>query len=112
MAKSSFFPDMITRLPEADVAFPKFKGWIFQGKEDQIVFLEADTTYEEPHSHGAQYTMVLRGEITITIGNEAKRYGPSDTFYIPNGVVHSAVIHNPYSCVVYFEGQRYKPKKI
>ena len=111
MEKSSFFPEIVTRLPEADITFKTFKGWIFQGEKDQIVFLESGVTQEEAHSHGTSYTMVLQGEITIFIGDKAKRYGPGDTFLIPAGVVHSAVTHAPYRCVVYHEDQRYKPKK-
>jgi len=43
-----------------------------------------------PHSHGAQWGVVLKGEMLLTIGGIAKSYKKGDSYYIPAGVVHSA----------------------
>lgn len=112
MKKSSFFPEIVTRLPEADIPFKRFRGWILQGEDAQIVFLEAGSTDEEPHSHGAEYLMLMEGEVTVFFEGIAHHCGPGDTLFIPDQVVHSAVLHKPERAVgYYYERQRYKPKE-
>ena len=36
------FPEIITKLPEADIPFEGVKGWISQNVDHQVVFLEID----------------------------------------------------------------------
>ena len=85
------FPDSIHSLPEADIPFPGVRGWLSQAAGSQIVFFEIEPIGEvSPHSHGEQWGMVVEGEMELTIGGEAHRYGPGDSYHIPAGTVHSA----------------------
>lgn len=110
MTQKSFFPEMVTRLPEADIPFVGIKGWIFQGQDAQLVFIEAQPTTEQPHSHGAQYQIVLDGEVTVTMQDGDHRYARGDSFLIPNGSVHAGKISVPMKCMAFFEGNRYRPR--
>ena len=43
-----------------------------------------------PHSHCAQWGLMLDGEMELTIGAETKLHRKGDSYFIPAGVVHSA----------------------
>jgi len=107
------YPRMISSLPQADIAFRGVKGWILQGREKQLVFMEIEPIGEvTEHTHSAQFGMVLEGEMSLTIGGDTKRYRKGDTYYIPDGVSHSAVFHSKVYVVDLFdEPARYKQKK-
>ena len=107
------YPRMISSLPQADIAFRGVKGWILQGREKQLVFMEIEPIGEvTEHAHSAQFGMVLEGEMSLTIGGDTKRYRKGDTYYIPDGVSHSAVFHSKVYVVDLFdEPARYKQKK-
>jgi len=107
------YPRMISSLPQADIAFRGVKGWILQGREKQLVFMEIEPIGEvTEHAHSAQFGMVLEGEMSLTIGGNTKRYRKGDTYYIPDGVSHSAVFHSKVYVVDLFdEPARYKQKK-
>lgn len=106
------FPEMITDLPRADIPFQGVSGWILQGSDKQLVFLDIDPIGEvTEHSHSAQFGVVLEGEMSLTIGGETKRYKKGDTYYIPEGVPHSAVFHSRFKVIdVFDEKERYKTK--
>jgi quercetin dioxygenase-like cupin family protein len=107
------YPRMISSLPQADIAFRGVKGWILQGREKQLVFMEIEPIGEvTEHAHSAQFGMVLEGEMSLTIGGDTKRYRKGDTYFIPDGVSHSAVFHSKVYVVDLFdEPARYKQKK-
>lgn len=112
MKKSSFFPDIVTRLPEADIPFKRFKGWILQGEDAQIVFLETEATDEESHSHGAEYLMLMEGEVTVFFEGKDHYCRAGDTLFIPDQAAHSAILHKPERAVgYYYDRQRFKPKE-
>lgn len=78
-------------LPEAAVAHTGTRGWISQAGNHQVVFLEfAAGTKAAPHSHGAQWGVVLKGELVLTIEGQTRRYGLGEWHYVPAGAVHSA----------------------
>jgi len=53
-------------------------------------FLERDSAIP-PHSHpNDQVGYVVFGKVELTIGEETRICGPSDSYAIPGGVVHSA----------------------
>ena len=90
MAETSY-PEMITRLPRADLPFEGVRGWVSQAPDHQVVFFDIEPVGEvPPHSHGAQWGIVVEGEMELTIGGETRRYGPGDSYYIPEGVEHGA----------------------
>lgn len=86
-------PDMITRLPEADLPYPSaaVKTSVLQSAHGQLVFFQIFQDVEIPaHSHQGQWGTVLEGEVELTIGGETRVYGPGSSYYIAPGVVHSA----------------------
>lgn len=107
------YPKIITSLPKADIPLPGVVGWIAQGRDFQIVFFDIEPVGTlPPHSHSAQFGIVIEGEMTLTIGEEAKRYSKGDTYYIPEGVVHQAEFHTYFRALDFFaEPDRYKPKE-
>ena len=73
--KEYFYPKIITKLPEADIAFKGVKGKMLQGPDSLLTFMEIDPIGEvSPHSHGAQWGVVLDGEMELTIGGVTKTY--------------------------------------
>ena len=106
------YPKMITDLPEADIPFKGVRGWILQGEDQQVVFMDIAPIGEvSEHKHGAQFGVVLDGEMSLTIGGETKRYKKGDTYIIPKGVVHSAVFHSQVKVIdIFFEKARYNSK--
>lgn len=105
------FPEMITSLPEADIEFKGVKGWISQSDDHQIVFLEIEPIGKvAEHSHGAQWGIIVEGEMELSIGGITKTYKKGDSYYIPDGVLHSAVFKCKTWAVDYFaDSNRYKP---
>ncbi len=108
----NFYPEIITQLPEADVPFKGLKGWILQGENQQTVFFEIEPIGDvAEHEHGAQWGVVLDGEMELTIGGERKTYRKGDTYFIPAHVLHSASFKKKTYVMDFFaDKDRYKPK--
>ena len=106
------FPEMIKKLPEADISFKGVKAWISQGKDHQIVFFDIEPVGTVPeHAHKAQWGMVIDGEMELTIGGITKTYKKGDSYYIPDGVSHSAVFKTRTRVLDFFaDKNRYNPK--
>jgi len=113
MSDNNFYPEMINRLPEADIAVPGCRGRIFRDGGQQLVFQEFQETVQvADHSHEAQWGAVLDGQIQMTIAGETQTYSRGDTFYIPQGVRHGATIFAGYKAIVVFDQKdRYPEKK-
>ena len=107
------FPETITNLPEADIPFPGVKGWISQNVDHQVVFLEIEAIGKvAEHSHCAQWGIVVEGEIHLTIGGKTNTYAKGDSYFIPEGVLHSAVFETKTWAIDYFaDNKRYLPKQ-
>ncbi len=100
----SKYPEIITNLPKAGIKIPGIQGWIAQGIDFQIVFLEIEPVGKiPPHSHGAQFGIVLEGEMSLTIGDETKKYRKGDTYFIPSGTVHQAEFNSFFRAMDFFE---------
>jgi quercetin dioxygenase-like cupin family protein len=108
----SLFPEMITRLPEADIPVPGVRAWLLQAKDHQIAFFDIEPIGEiAPHSHGEQWGVVVEGEMELTISGETKRYGPGDSYHILPGAVHGAKFLSHFRAIDFFtDADRYKPK--
>ncbi|MCZ6820929.1 MAG: cupin domain-containing protein [Calditrichaeota bacterium] len=64
-----------------------------------------------PHAHGAQWGVVIDGEMELTIGGETKIYRKGDHYFIPAGVMHSARFNSKVFILDYFEDKnRYNSK--
>jgi quercetin dioxygenase-like cupin family protein len=109
----NIFPDLIRSLPEADISFKGFKGWISQAEDHQVVFFEIEPIGKvAEHKHGAQWGVVFEGEMDMTIGGITKTFKKGDSYFIPSGVLHSAVFRTKtYVMDVFADRERYKPKK-
>ncbi|MBN2347629.1 MAG: cupin domain-containing protein [Bacteroidales bacterium] len=107
------YPDIITGLPEADIPFKGIKGWLSQDENHQIVFLEIEPIGEvAEHKHGAQWGIVADGEMDLTIGGVTKTYKKGDSYFIPEGILHSAVFKTKTFAIDFFnEKSRYQKKK-
>jgi len=107
-----FYPEIIRGLPEADVPMPGVRGYLLQGDRGQLVFFDiADTAQVPPHAHGAQWGVVLDGEMELTIGGKTSLYRKGDTYFIPAGVTHSATFRTRCRVLDFFaERDRYRPK--
>ena len=107
-------PEIITRLPEADLPFPStiVKTNVLQAEQGQLVFFQILKDIELPaHSHKAQWGTVLEGQVEMTIGGETRLYGPGGAYYIPDGVVHSGKAHAGAKIIDFFEDpNRYRLK--
>ena len=108
-----FYPREIQKLPEADVPFPGVRGRLLQGPSEQLIFFDIDPIGEiKPHAHGAQWGVVLAGEMELTIGEQTRTYKKGDTYYIPAGVVHSAVFRTRFQAIDFFaEPDRYRVRE-
>ena len=97
MVNESFFPKIITSLPEPDIPVAGVNAYLFQSKSQQIVFMSFDKDAEIPeHSHEAQWGVILDGEILLTVDGKTRVLKRGDTYFIPKGVRHSAFIKKGY----------------
>jgi quercetin dioxygenase-like cupin family protein len=103
MPKEDFFPDIITNLPEANIPIEGVHAYLFQGENQQILFMSFPKDVEIPeHSHEAQWEVVLDGEIELTKGGNRYIFKRGDTCFIPKGVKHSAKIKKAYKGIAFF----------
>jgi quercetin dioxygenase-like cupin family protein len=112
MVAQDFFPGIITNLPRADVPIKGVRAYLFQGEEQQLVFMTfADDVDVPEHAHAAQWGAVLVGEIELAVGGVANTYRKGDTYFIPAGVVHRARIKGGSSLQDLFDQpDRYRPR--
>ena len=107
-------PDIITRLPEAELPFPstKVKTSVLPSEHGQLVFFQILQDTDIPaHSHKGQWGTVLEGNVEITIGGDTRTYTPGNSYYIPSGVSHSARAPAGSKIIEFFEEpERYKLK--
>ncbi len=106
------YPDMIRGLPEIDVPVEGIRGWLVNGEKSQVGFFDIRSTAKlPPHSHCAQWGMVIEGEMKLTIGGEEKLYRKGDWYYIPAGVTHSATFPTRVQVLDIFDDpQRYQAR--
>lgn len=112
IAEEKFFPEIIRSLPEANIPIDGLRARLFQGEKQQFVFMSFEEDVNVPeHSHGAQWGVVLDGQIELTIGNKATSLTKGDTYFIPKDVKHSAKITKGYKDLTLFnQKDRYKAK--
>jgi quercetin dioxygenase-like cupin family protein len=104
------FPDFIKQLPEVNIQIDGFKGYLFQGETQQIVFMEFrnDTDIAE-HSHESQWEIVLEGSVDVWIDGKKHHFSRGDQFYIPAYLPHHARIHAGYKSLACFnQSDRYR----
>lgn len=112
-AKDEFFPEEIRNLPEADIPNPGWKAYVSQGPDHQVLYFDCEPTGEiKPHSHGAQFGVVLDGEMELTIDGKPLVVRKGDSYYIPPGVIHSAKMLTKLRAIDFFaDRNRWTVKK-
>jgi quercetin dioxygenase-like cupin family protein len=107
------FPEFIRSLPEASIPIEGCKAYLFQGDNQQIIFMKFNQDAILPeHKHDCQWEIVLEGEVDVFIDKVKKRYHKGDRFFIQSNIPHSAVISAGYSSIIIFnQKDRYKIKK-
>ncbi|MCP4550075.1 MAG: cupin domain-containing protein [bacterium] len=97
------YPDMIRNLPEIEIPIDGIRGWLLQDGTIQAVFFDLQPIGEiPPHSHCDQWGLVLDGTMKLTIDGEEKTYTRGDRYFIPEGVVHSAIFLTRVFVIDYF----------
>lgn len=110
--EKAYFPDFIKRLPEADLPIEGLRGWLLQSANGQMLFLVADAEVDLPeHTHGEQWGFVVDGSVELTIGDETRTRVRGDSYYIPAGTPHKAILHRGFMAVDFFaDRDRYRAR--
>ena len=107
------FPKPITSLPEAAIPADGAIGYLSQGENNQVIFMEFEKDIEIPeHSHESQWEIVVAGKVDYYEEGVKHTYRKGDRFYIPKGIKHSAKVYAGYASVAFFnQKERYKKKE-
>lgn len=108
------YPDFFDAFPAIAVPFPDdvVQTRVIRSEAGLVAFFTFLRDVTLPvHAHGAQWGTVVEGEIDFTIGGETKTYRPGDSYFIPAGVAHGAVIKGGTRVIdVFAEADRYALK--
>lgn len=106
------FPDIILKLPKANIPLDGAKGYLSQSENHQIIFLEFEKDIDLPeHSHNEQWEYVLNGRVDLYFNGIKNTYKNGDNFFIPKGIKHSAKIYAGYKSIAFFnQKDRYNKK--
>jgi mannose-6-phosphate isomerase-like protein (cupin superfamily) len=93
----------VANLPAADMNIEGLSGRILRGDGTYVIFMAAEQDVLVPaHHHGAQWGVVLEGEMELTIRGETRNYGRGDVHYIPAGVEHTAILRAGWKAIYMF----------
>jgi len=86
------YPEVITRLPEADIRFEGIRAWILQSEKHQLVFFEMKTSARAPeHCHDYdQWGFMIQGKMELTVNGKKRIIENGDEYVIPAQAKHSA----------------------
>jgi quercetin dioxygenase-like cupin family protein len=106
------YSGLIRSFPEADIHWPGLRGWMLRSENGLAVFMECgQVTKVGEHSHGAQWGVVVAGELELTLSGVKRTYRKGDTYAIGKGEVHSATLSAGFKAIdVFADTDRYKPK--
>ncbi len=106
------FPQPVLNLPKADIPLPGVCAYLSQGEDHQVIFMEfAEDVILPPHSHAAQWGVVLEGAIELTINGVTRTYRKGDRYFIPAETEHYGKIYAGYADVTYFDQKDRYPVK-
>lgn len=111
--KNPPFADFIKALPRPDIPLKDIGAHLLASPRGQVVFWEFTAGVEVPlHSHGAQWGIIVDGEIEMTIGEDTRVYRQGDAFYIGDGVMHGGKTHKACRAIDFFaDPGRYQETK-
>lgn len=108
------YPNFIKAFPSINVPFPDdvVQNSVIRSDAGLVVFFTFLKDMKLPiHSHGAQWGTVVEGEIEFTIGGETNIYRAGDSYSIPAGIEHGAMIKAGTRVIdVFEEADRYTIK--
>lgn len=108
------YPEFIMNFPALDVPFSEdvVKTRAIQSDRGLVVFFTFEQDFEIPaHAHKAQWGTLIHGEIELTIGGVTKTFKPGESWDIPTGVEHRAVVKAGSLAIdVFEEADRYPVK--
>jgi quercetin dioxygenase-like cupin family protein len=82
----------IEQLPPGDIPIDGVWSRLLQGIDHQVVFFRLPKGLEiPPHSHCAQWGVVISGNIEITISGESVVYSAGESYYVPVDAIHEAL---------------------
>jgi quercetin dioxygenase-like cupin family protein len=112
MSPDSPYADFIQALPQADLPMAGITASLLAGPHGQAVFFELPAgTVVPPHSHGAQWGIIVKGELELTIAGVKHTFRQGDSYFVGHGVEHSAVIDKPcWAIDIFADPRRYSPK--
>ena len=108
--KAPAFPQFIRNLPRAALPIEGLKGWLLQGEEGQVLLLRVDHEQSLPeHEHGDQWGIVIDGEMELTVGGNTDTYRRGDSYFIPAGTPHRAILRKGFRALDLFaDRDRYR----
>lgn len=105
-------PAFLKLNPEVDLPLPGARGWLIQGAEQQVVFIEFEETVEVPeHSHAEQWEFALAGKVELRRDGRTEIITAGENFFVPAGQPHAATVHAGYRALIVFNApDRYLPR--
>jgi len=95
---SYFDHGLVAGLPKADLGIDGLKVYISHSDNHEVWFLETETEINyPPHTHCAQWSSVLAGEITITMDGKNETFKAGEQYAIPSGVEHEVKMSTGYA---------------
>jgi quercetin dioxygenase-like cupin family protein len=106
---SDFFPPFIRALPPPRSPVD-MDAHLAPSQQVLTMFYEIDHDLEVPeHAHGAQWGVVLAGEMDLEVEGVTTTYRAGDTYHVPAGARHVARIRAGYKGVdVFADAHRYE----
>lgn len=108
------FPDFIRAFPGLDIPFPDdvVQTSAIQSDAGLVAFFTFVKDMRLPtHAHGAQWGIVVEGEIVLTIAGVTRTCRAGDSYFIPAGAEHGATIRAGTRVIdVFAEADRYATK--
>ncbi|MBO9523460.1 MAG: cupin domain-containing protein [Nocardioidaceae bacterium] len=101
---TGYFPAFIERLTEADIPLETCRAFMVRDR-CQALFFELPAGSQSPdHTHGNEWGLVIQGQVDITIDGVTTSYGPGESYFVGEDVVHSVVNHPGLVGITVFEG--------
>ena len=98
------FPEFVKSLPELETPFPNVHGWLLQGRNQQVAFVHFTEETDVPeHSHRAQWEIIIAGEVRLKLNGRENVYRAGQSFFIPEGRPHGAVVSKDFRSVILFD---------
>jgi quercetin dioxygenase-like cupin family protein len=112
MNPMAVFPDWFKAFKHVEL-WPGMDMAVLSGHAGQVGFASVqEETFVPEHVHAGQWGFILEGQVTFTLGGEAKTYTKGQYYYIPAGVPHSALLAAGTAFMDCWEGQRFSEDRL